>query len=153
MRKSEKLVSEMEEIERILNKAKVLRVAFSNNDRPYIVPVNFGYESGRLFFHTGYEGKKMEFLRANPEVCFEVDLDVEVVPSEEPCRFSCNYISVVGYGTARLIEDIKEKAGALDIILRQYSDGKFEYDPEILKITAVVEIAISSITGRRSGYE
>jgi len=152
MRKREKLVSDVGEIERILTGAKVLRVAFSRDDRPYIVPVNFGYESGKLFFHTGYEGKKMELLRANPQVCFEVDLDAEVVPSDEACGFSCKYLSVVGYGTARLIEDVEEKIRSLDIIMGHYSDKKFEYDPKTLKITAVVEIAISSMTGRRSGY-
>lgn len=153
MRKKKKLVSDTGEIEKILRRAMVLRVAFSKDDRPYIVPVNFGYESGRLFFHTGYKGKKMEFFEANPEVCFEVDLDAEVVPSEEACGFSCNYLSVVGYGTARLVEDIEEKKNALDVIMGHYSDGRFEYDPEVLEITAVVEIDISSMTGRRSGYE
>ncbi|MBN1572254.1 MAG: pyridoxamine 5'-phosphate oxidase family protein [Deltaproteobacteria bacterium] len=152
MRKREKLVSDVGEIERILTGAKVLRVAFSKDDRPYIVPVNFGYESGRLFFHTGYRGKKMEFLMANPEVCFEVDSKVEVVPSDEACGFSCRYMSIVGYGTARLVEDVEEKIRSLDIIMAHYSDKKFEYKPEVLKITAVVEITISYMTGRRSGY-
>ena len=152
MRKREKLVSDTGEIEEILKRAEVLRVAFSKDDRPYIVPVNFGYESGRLFFHTGYNGKKMELLAASPEVCFEVDSDVEVVPSDEACGFSCNYLSVVGYGTARLVEDVKEKVRSLDVILAHYSNKKFEYDPKILRITAVVEIVITSMTGRRSGY-
>ncbi len=150
MRKSEKLVSEITEIEGILNKAQVLRVAFSNNNEPYIVPVNFGYEPGRLYFHTGYEGQKIDFLKANPSVCFEVDMDVKIVPAEHPCMFSSHYLSVVGYGTARFIEDLVEKARVLDIIMGHYSDKKFEFDQEILKITAIVEIDITSVTGRRS---
>lgn len=151
MRKSEKLVSDIKEIEEILNKAQVLRVAFANNGKPYIIPVNFGYESGRLYFHTGYEGQKIDFLKANPTVCFEVDVDAKIVPAEKACKFSCNYLSVVGYGTARFVEDLEEKTRALDIIMAHYSDKKFEFDREILKITAIVEIDITSVTGRRSG--
>jgi uncharacterized protein len=150
MRKSEKLVSDIKEIEGILNKASVLRVAFANDGKPYIVPVNFGYKPGYLYFHTGYEGQKIDFLKANPEVCFEVDVDAKIVPAEHPCMFSCNYLSVVGYGTARFVEDLEEKTRALDIIMAHYSDKKFEFDREILKITVIVEIDITSMTGRRS---
>jgi len=153
MRKAKKLVTDTAAMERIIQKARVCRVAFCRDGRPYIVPVNFGYEDGRIYIHTGYEGKKIEYLKANPRVCFEVDVDVEVRIGDRPCKSTCDYLSVVGYGEARLLLDPEEKTDALDVIMSRYGPGPHDYDPEMVKKTAVIEIEVSSMTGRCSGYD
>ncbi|MFC6100289.1 pyridoxamine 5'-phosphate oxidase family protein [Olivibacter domesticus] len=42
------------------------------NGETYIVPVNYVYQNNAIYAHSG-EGKKIEMLRANPRVCFQVD--------------------------------------------------------------------------------
>ena len=77
-----------------------------------------GYASGRIYFHSSRKGKKMEILRTHPNVCFEVDSDVEIVTGERPCDYTTNYKSVIGFGTAVLVEDEEEKLEGLRIIMR-----------------------------------
>ncbi len=63
----------------------------------------------------------MEIIRKNNKVCFEVDVDVEPVPGEPACKWTIRYKSVIGFGTASIIEDHQEKIDALDVIMKHYS--------------------------------
>ncbi len=153
MRKQKNLVSEQSEIEAILQKALVLRVAMCREGQPYLVPVNFAYADGRLYFHTGHKGMKMDFLAANDRVCFEVDTEVKLLPAPEPCAWGVRYESVVGFGRAKIVQDEAERLAALRLIMERYSGpGEFEFPAANLARTAVVCIEIEEMTGRRSGF-
>ena len=86
-----------EQIEAIIKQAHICRLAFTDGKIPYIVPLNFGYKQGCLFFHTGYTDLKMEMLANNPRVCFEIDIEHKMIKREMPCAFSMNYKSVIGF--------------------------------------------------------
>ena len=95
--KERKLVLDMnrEEIEQFLMCARVGRIGISLADGPYVVPVGYGYADGRVFFHTCYNGLKMEGIERNPNVCFEVD---------ESISDASLYKSVIVRGAAEIIE-------------------------------------------------
>jgi nitroimidazol reductase NimA-like FMN-containing flavoprotein (pyridoxamine 5'-phosphate oxidase superfamily) len=153
MRKQKNLVSDQAEMEAILQKALVLRVAMCREGQPYVVPVNFAYADGRLYFHTGHKGMKMDFLAANNRVCYEVDTEVKLLPAEGPCDWSVRYESVVGFGRARKVEDQDERLKALRLIMEHYNGpGEYEFPAPNLARTAVVCIEIEEMTGRRSGF-
>ena len=152
MRRKDKEINDIGTIEDIIRKAKVCRLALSENGWPYIVPLCFGYQDNMLFFHTGPEGKKIDMLRKNNNVCFEIDIDHELITSKEACKWSMKYQSIIGFGRAELIEDIGSKRTALDIIMQHYSDGPFEYPAETIKKTIIIKIHIESMTGKKSGY-
>jgi uncharacterized protein len=133
-------------IEDIIRKALVCRLALSVNDQPYLVPVCFGYTDGRLFFHSGPGGKKLEMLAQNPLVCFELETDVEVMPNSSPCRFSMRYRSVIGRGRAVTLGNEREKRYGLDAIIRQYGGLPGDYGPEVLAGVEVVAITIDEMT-------
>jgi nitroimidazol reductase NimA-like FMN-containing flavoprotein (pyridoxamine 5'-phosphate oxidase superfamily) len=114
--------------------------------------LNFGYDGECLYFHSAREGRKMEVLRTNPNVCFEVDVDHELVPTDSACDWTARFRSVIGFGKARPVEDLEEKRRALDLLLGHYSDGDYEYTREALANVAVIRIAIEEITGKQSGY-
>ena len=81
MRRSEREESDINVIEEIINKAEVCRIAFAVDNMPYVVPMNFGYTSNpvqRLFFHCANEGRKLEMIRKNNYVCFEIDIDHQI---------------------------------------------------------------------------
>lgn len=139
-------------MEDILQRAVVCRLAVCDGNLPYVVPLNFGYETGHLYFHSAPEGRKIEALKANPNVCFEVDIDQEIVLGEHPCEWTARYRSVIGFGRARLLEDGEEKKKALDVILNHYAQGLFEYAAGAIDRVAIVEVAIESLTGKQSGY-
>ena len=141
-----------EEIESIIKKADVCRLGLSDNNTPYIVPLNFGYRDRCLYFHTPKVGKKMDMIKTNNRVCFELDIDHEVVRAENPCDWNMKYRSVIGYGRAFLLEDIDEKRRALDIIVEHYSGRLNEYDEKLVNRLAIIKIQVESMTGKKSGY-
>ncbi len=139
-------------IEQIIRDSNVCRLAVSLNDRPYIVPLNFGYENETLFFHgLRRDGKCMEMIRGNKNVCFEIDTGLETVPAEEACKWSMKYRSVIGFGTASFVEDAASRKNALDVIMAQYAETPYTYPEKFVEVTTVVRVNITSMTGKMSG--
>jgi len=150
MRKKEKEITEASAIEAIIKKSLVCRLALSYNDSPYIVPLCFGYRDRVLYFHGSLKGKKIGIIKKNQNICFEFDINTEIVKAEDACYWSMKYRSVIGFGKAQLLEDIEEKRKALNIIMSQYSDRTFQFDDAILKKTFVIKVEIESMTGKQS---
>jgi hypothetical protein len=153
MRKKEKEIRDNAEIESILNRAEVCRLGLSDNNTPYIVPLNFGYKDNCIYFHSFPEGKKIDILKKNNKVCFEIDIDCKLVKSENPCDWGMKYRSVIVFGKASFVQDVQEKKQALDTIMSHYSDNTYEYPENVINALAVVKVRIESITGKKLGYE
>lgn len=145
-----KWIEDQKEIEGILDDALVGRLGLSDDGEPYVVPLNFVYSDGRIIFHTGIEGRKLEVLQKNPKVCFEVDELAEVVVNEEAACFSTAYYrSVIAFGTARALESNDEKLEALDGLMKKYAAGKkWEIPEHALAIVGVWEIKIDKMTAK-----
>jgi nitroimidazol reductase NimA-like FMN-containing flavoprotein (pyridoxamine 5'-phosphate oxidase superfamily) len=152
MRRAEREIKDRKTIDEILQQAAVCRLGLCEGGMPYVVPVNFGYDGDCLYFHSAPEGRKMEIIGTNPKVCFEVDVDHEIVPTDTACNWTARFRSVIGFGKARLVEDPEEKRRALDVILGHYSDGPYEYASDALAKVAVIRVQIDNITGKQSGY-
>ena len=152
MRRKEKEISDQSGIDAIIKKAKVCKLGLVNGDKPYIVPLCFGYQDNTVYFHSSLKGLKIDCIQNNPNVCFEIDLIAETIESEEPCAFSMNYQSVIGFGKAVFIEELDEKRKALAVIMAQYSDKQFEFPENKVKATAVIKVEIESVTGKQSGF-
>ena len=152
MRREDKEIRDKDEIESIVQRAIVCRVAFSENDVPYIVPVNFGIEDDCLYFHSAPEGKKIEIIKQNNNVCFELDIDHEVVRAETPCNWAMKYRSVIGFGKAFLVRDVGEKRKALNTIVEHYSGKPSDYPESAISNVAIIKVEIESMTGKKSGY-
>ena len=141
-----------EGIQDVLKNAQIMRVAMVDGKRPYVVPVNFGYGDGRLYFHSKMNGKKMDILARNPEVCFEMDYGFELITNELACKWSSRFKSVVGFGTASILSDAKDKIAGYDAIMRKYGgDKKFEYDEKQVAHSSVVCITISEMSYKLKG--
>ena len=150
MRKKEKEITDIKEIEKILQESNVCRLAMVDGDKPYMVPMNFGYQDGHLFFHSAKQGRKIDLIQKNPNVCFEVDQLIKFKKAKLACEWGVEYKSVIGSGRAQLLENLDEKIAALNIIMSQYSDRIFEYPDETLEKTAVIKVQIDSMTGKQS---
>lgn len=152
MRRNDKEITGADKLEEILNKAQICRIAICRNSVPYIVPMNFGYKSGILYFHSANEGKKIEILRENPLASFEVETDIELVTSEKACNWGMKFQSVIGQGNVIFVEDQNEKAEALGVIMEKYAGKqKFEFPEASLKAVSVFKIKIEEMTGKKSG--
>lgn len=152
MRRKEKEITDRAEIDSIINRASLCRIAVAADNQPYIVPVNFGYDGKAIYFHSALEGQKIDMLKSNNRVCFQMDVDYELRTNDIACTWSTKYRSVIGFGKAAIVQDIEKKKKALDIIMRHYAEGIFPYmDSEVNKM-AIIRIDIEQLTGKKSGY-
>lgn len=154
MRRKDREVTAPAEIEAILQRAQVLRLALHNGDYPYLVPVNFGFrwegEQLVLFFHSAPEGQKCSLLQKDPRLAFEVDGGHRLLPpdGEEACTASFAYESAVGQGTAALAPE-GEKAELLTALLAHYGVTGKRFSPQVLGRTAIYKIYVKNITAKR----
>ena len=153
MRKKEKEITDPIEIEEIIRKAEVCRIGLVDGDEPYIVPVCFGYERNALYFHCAPEGRKIDLIKKNNQVCVEIDTDVEIIDAEKPCGWSTKYRSVIGVGRAAILEEEEAKAHGLNVIMQHYAGDTNYTEFEKLGAACVVKIDIESMTGKKSGYQ
>jgi len=142
--------------DRLLKDAPVGRLATCRGSEPYVVPVSFVYENGRIIVHGSAKGKKMDNITSNPKVCFEVD-ESEFVPDEDPCKLHWKYRSVVAAGTARVLEDPEEIVAALKLLVDKYAPGKGSLitreRTESYENLALVEIVVDELTEKKVGHQ
>jgi len=151
MRRKDKEIKDKNVIESIIKRATVCRIALSESNVPYIVPLSFGYKDNCLYFHSAPQGRKIDIIKQNNNVSFELDIDCELVKKQEdPCSWSMKYSSVIGFGKAFFIEDSAEKRKALNIIVGHYSDNSYEYPVNEINKVAIIKLEIDSMTGKRS---
>jgi nitroimidazol reductase NimA-like FMN-containing flavoprotein (pyridoxamine 5'-phosphate oxidase superfamily) len=155
MRRKEREITDRSEIDALLLRTKVCRIAFAVDGEAYIVPLSHGYDpdANALFFHTAKEGKKIECIEANPRVCFEVEGRADVKEgNERGCSWGVRFESVIGYGTLVEVVDPVEKVAALRVTMRQQAgrDGAWTFAEKMVDATRVWRLDIESVTGKRS---
>ncbi len=154
MRRKEKEIQDINLIESLIEKAPVCRLGLSSNNMPYIVPLNFGYKDRCLYFHSAKEGRKISMIESNMNVCFEVDIEHELIEAEEACKWGMKYYSVIGFGKAFIVEDPEEKRKGLDVIMAHYSHSShYEYPESQLQNMLIIKVQIDQMTGKQSGYK
>jgi len=135
----------------LLSRAEVGQVAMVAPDGgPYIVPICFVYDDGRIYFHCAQAGKKLDCLRSNSAVCFSAfEVEGLGVRAEKPCNSWEYYHSVVASGTAQIVEDRERKAHGLRRLSEKYAKGPVGEIPEdSLDRTCVIEIVLDEASGK-----
>jgi len=152
MRKKQYEITDPKIIEEILSCAGVCRIAMIDNDRPYIVPLNYGYRKNTIYFHSSQLGKKIELLKLNNKVCFEIEFFSQIEKRDNPCDWSTKYRSVIGYGTIDFVEDPDEKREGLDIIMAHYGkNSKNIYKDSLIDRVLILKLIIEEISGKQLG--
>jgi nitroimidazol reductase NimA-like FMN-containing flavoprotein (pyridoxamine 5'-phosphate oxidase superfamily) len=152
MRRKDREITDRKEIDNILGSAKVLHLALSDNNVPFLVPVFYTYDGKSLYFHSAQAGTKIAILKKNPVACFEVSIDHGVIEDEMPCDFEAKHRTVIGLGKAVFVTDEAEKIAALHRIVGLFTEKTFEFPKENLQRTLVVRLDIESIKGKSHGY-
>lgn len=153
MRRKDREITDIDEIKAILIKSSVCRVAFFDEEYPYIVPLNFGFEEERgrftLYFHCAGEGKKLDLLKCNSKVAFEMDCPDKLIEGDKACYSTMTFESVCGNGTLETVGD-DEKIPAMRLLMRQYSDKReFDFDAFEVKAVTVLKLTVNELTGKR----
>lgn len=153
MRRRDREITEEQEMRRVLDTAKVIRLGMRDGEGVYILPMNYGYtwDNGTLVFymHCGMEGKKLHLLAENPNVCFELDCDHELVEGRVPCQYGYRYASIIGQGRAELVENPREKIEALTVLMKCQTSEEFAFNERLVSIVKVIKVTAAEFTGKR----
>lgn len=150
MRRKDQEITERKEIDEVITSSQVIRLAMVDGDKPYIVPLCFGYDGKVLYVHCARDGKKTDVLKKNGNVCFEFEDVGALEESDKPCNWGIKYRSVIGSGKAVFLEELEDKKKALDFIMKQYTDQPFQFEDRMVAAVTVIRIDIEEITGKRS---
>lgn len=149
---STKTITDRKIIDLILKESTICRLAMIDQMEPYLIPLNYGYFDNALYIHSAPIGRKIEILKRNKRVCFEIDLPAEIVRNELSCDWSTKARSLIGYGTVEIITDSAEKRRGLDIIMAQHgkSSGN-NYKDSLVDSIVILKLLIEEITGKQIG--
>ncbi len=152
MRRWKKEIKDKAIIIDLLNTCHVGRLGTIGKDKyPIVKPLNFAYHDRKIYFHTAREGEKIEDIKRDNRVCFEVDMPIAFVKAKnQPCEADYLYRSVIIKGRAHIIEDRDEKLFGLNCLMQKYQPegGYGDFPEEKLKITGIVRIDIEEMVGK-----
>jgi len=152
MRRKDKEVTGIQELIGIIDQCKICRIAMVDGAGPYIVPMNFGYAyDGNqlvLYFHCAKEGRKIDAMKQNPMVCFEMDCEHRLIEGDNACSFAYSFKSVIGSGRAELVDDSEEKKTALSLLMKHQTGREFSFDDKMAASVTVFKIIAQEFAGK-----
>lgn len=142
-----------EQIEELFSRAEVGRLGtFSSDGFPYILPMHFVYFDNKIYMHGLPKGKKIDNIKFNQNVCFEIDemLSLLYEGVEDPCDVNTEFNSIIVEGKAFLVNEFDEKQKALSMIVSKFTPHLVskELPEKMIKGTAVIRIDILKCVGR-----
>lgn len=153
MRRNDREVTRTEDICEILDLCKTCHIAMVDEGIPYIVPLSYGYEMNEeeltLYLHSAYEGRKIDILKKNNQVCFEICDEGKPIYDKTPCNSGYYYSSIIGNGEVIFIEDIDEKKKALTKMFMHQAGKEVSFTEEQANTVCVYKIVSTDYTGKR----
>lgn len=154
MRRAEKEVKDLEQLEEILRACTAVRIGTQDEEGMFIVPMNYGYDLAEgqltLYLHSAQEGRKAAAFRRGGAVAFEMDCGHELMTAEQACSYSYAYRSIMGSGTIRELTDLGEKYEALNAIMRHMTGRDWEMPEAAVARVSVFAVRAERWTGKRS---
>jgi len=153
LRRTDREVTDINEILKIVDKAKILHLGLFDTEYPYVVPMHYGYENrdGNIIFymHSAKEGHKLDLIRRNQNVCVELECDIELVPGGDiPCKYGSTFSSVIGRGYAEILKDEREKIHGLKLLMMNQTGREFEFDGSMADTVEVIRVTVHSFTAK-----
>lgn len=151
MRRTDREVTEQKKINEIISNCYCCRIGFCDEGEVYIVPLNFGYEEKEgkytFYFHSAKEGRKIDIIKKQSSVGFEMDGNYQLKESEIPCNYSAFYQSVIGTGKVSFVNDRKVKKRALQFVMK-HTTGKEEWNfsKEMLDCVCIFQLEVEKLS-------
>ena len=154
MRRKDREVTDIKGIEEILLLCKTCHLAMVDDGLPYVVPLSYGYKSLKsgvleVYFHSALEGRKLDILKRNSKVCFEMAHEGEPIHSEIPCDSGYYYASVIGFGETVFIEDAAKKCEALSIMFKHQTNRDVAFTAEQADDVCVFKVVSTDFAGKK----
>ena len=151
MRRSDREITDLGEILSIINDCKVIHLAMVDDGEPYLLPLNFGYacESGAFSFfcHSAREGRKLDILRKNPTVAFEMDCRGALDEHDVACQCGYYFASVTGVGHVEFL-DGEEKLVALTSLMRHMAGREDQFTEQQARTVEVFAVRADKLSAK-----
>ncbi|MCR4746222.1 MAG: pyridoxamine 5'-phosphate oxidase family protein [Lachnospiraceae bacterium] len=155
MRRKDREITDINKILKIAADCKILHMALFDGEYPYIVPLHYGYSYEEVentftfYMHGAKEGHKLDLIKQNPNVCIEMETDVEPVSGGDiPCNYGSEYASIIGRGTAELVDDVNEKINGLNLLMLNQTGRQFEMNEKMAAAVAVIKVTIKDFSAK-----
>ena len=151
MRRKDREVTDAAKIRTVIETAHCCRLGFNDGGNVYIVPLSYGfeYENGAytFYFHGAQEGRKIDCIKKNSCVAFELDCDYELKRAETASAHSAYYRSIMGEGTVSFVHDVQEKLTALELLML-HTAGKagWDYPEAMLEKVCVFKLHVLTLS-------
>ncbi len=151
MRRQDREITDQIKIYEIIDSCDICRLGFCDDGEAYIVPLNFGYIKDKnkttLYFHSAFEGRKIDLIKKNNRVCFEFDTGYKLIEKETACGYTANFKSIIGYGKVSFVEDIAEKEQGLDALMYQTTKKRgFSFGENEIKRVCIFKLEVESLS-------
>jgi len=147
-------VEERKVVDDMIAKSKICYVSMVDADGfPYVIPMNFGFKDDTIYLHSAPEGTSINALENNPNVCILFCSSSKIISQHEDvaCSYRARGTSIMCRGKVKFEENLEEKAKALNIIMRQYTNREFTYSQPALENVKIWKINVDSITTKIFG--
>lgn len=152
MTRRERQIFDIDKILEILDKSKVVHIGMADGDEPYVVPMNYGYtyenEKLTIWLHGATTGRKLDLIRKNPKVFFEMECDLVPFDGNVACNYGISYSSVMGKGIATIVEDSEEKQKGLKVLMKTQVNKDFDFNEKLASVVAIIKIEVSEFTAK-----
>jgi nitroimidazol reductase NimA-like FMN-containing flavoprotein (pyridoxamine 5'-phosphate oxidase superfamily) len=158
MRRQDREITDINEKINVIKKCKICRIGLSENNMPYIIPLNYGYsfenDTLTLFFHSALEGKKFDIIKNNHNACFEIDCDTKLIEAEKACNYGYAFRSIIGFGKIMILEDAEQKIFGLNQIMKHQTEKEtvYNFSHIELKNVCVYKMVVEEFTGKQKEF-
>ncbi|MFV0554112.1 MAG: pyridoxamine 5'-phosphate oxidase family protein [Mangrovibacterium sp.] len=141
------------ELHEVLSACRTCFVALIDGDRPYVVPMNFGFDGEYIILHSGKEGRKWNAMQANPKVCISWMLGDDIVQQnqEVACSYRVKSKTLMLEGKLEIVEDYEEKLACLAAFMTQYSDRTFHFNRPAVENVGIMRVKADELVGKEFG--
>ena len=146
-------IHDRKEIETILKLCKTCYVAMSDDNFPYVLPMNFALDGDRVILHSAQSGRMWETIRKNPKVCINWTLGEELAWQDEKigCSYRVKSKSVIVEGIAEIIDDMEEKERIMRQFMTQYSELPFKFSEPAIRNVGILLVPMSKLSAKEFG--
>jgi len=150
MRRKDKEITDKKKMLDIISRTQVCYLGMSNDNMPYVIPINFGYKDNTIYFHCALEGEKIDILQENPNVCLLFNIDNKLINNITQDDWTMYYKSVIAYGKVEFIMDIALRQKAIDIMFKHYGGEDYPLPKPVLEKTMFLKVKIEKMTGKQN---
>ncbi len=146
-------IENREEIDKIIRACKTCYLAMSDNDFPYVLPMNFALDGNSVIMHSAQSGRMWETLKRNPNVCINwiIGEDLAWQDVKVGCSYRVKSKSVLVEGKVEFVDDFDEKTRCMNLMMGQYSDREFKFSKPAIENVGIIKVAIKKISAKEFG--